>query len=151
MRVSSWLLGGILLLLLTGCTSVRYQYVAPQDAVGRGCVMECERLKAECEKKNDKIYQHCRHQREKEQRLYNLCRDTKKTCIEPKNLCHDDGSYQYGLCEEQYRKEYQVYQICQKKKCDYPRSCYRSDEAGCLPEYQRCFEVCGGMIYRIEE
>jgi len=138
-------------ILLSGCTSITYRYVPPKDDSDKQCVMRCEELKAVCERKNEALYLDCLEIREVEEREYQHCQNTKGSCIKPDNMCKNDGSYQYGLCMKEYEEDMRRYNICNQKKCKYPRYCYKSDQMHCLSDYHRCFEICGGQVIRIEQ
>ncbi len=47
---------------LTACgpiTRVGYNYIPPEDPVGKKCVMKCHKKKRKCERKSEKKYQQC--------------------------------------------------------------------------------------------
>lgn len=110
---------GILLFLASvlGCApspvyQVKYDYLVPESAEGKGCTQQCEATKIQCEEVINKEFE---QQRLNLRQAYQQCLLSQRSTRAP-ILCSDQS---------------QLIQI---------------NYSNCLPDYNRCFEHCGGKV-----
>jgi len=110
----------LLLLLLTGCGPIyetRYDLLPPTDDAGRFCTVECERVKLDCRRLEDRKYQQCNRDRQDAEADYQRCLDRNK---------NDSGK-----CKRLSNKTY----------------CRAANYEACDADYRRCFQNCGGQVH----
>ena len=123
--------------LLIACGPVyetKITYVTPTDAQGKSCASKCEKDRVSCQQKCDNKYDACM----RETRLINQNRylEEKNQYLEKKNLCK--GKEKDKDCQhlrEPYMSSYVNDSDC-RKNCN------------CQPNFERCFEICGGKVIK---
>lgn len=111
----------ILTLGLAGCGPIydtRYDLTPPSDEAGRFCTVECERLRLDCRRAEDRKYQNCQRDRQDAESAYQRCRNRYKD--NPDKHCRYLSPTTY---------------------------CASADYAACDADYRRCFQNCGGQVH----
>ncbi|AXS79451.1 hypothetical protein [Dechloromonas sp. HYN0024] len=116
-------LGGVMLglLLVTGCVTTRYEYMAPHTEQGRYCATQCASIKEACQ--SNEI---SRAQAEQ----YN---------------CQQRSEYRYHDCLHHARSEDEA------KRCFRPACWNNPNTWRCDENYRQCFVGCGGTVRTIKE
>ena len=109
------------LLLITGCTTTRYEYVVPPTDHGRYCATQCAAIKDSCQGNeiNRAQYEY--------------------------NSCQHRSEYQYHDCLHHARSDDEA-KRCLRQACWNNPNTWRCDE-----NYRQCFVGCGGIVHTINE
>lgn len=109
----------LLLLLGTGCETVRYRLVPPQSESGRLCITQCASVREMC------------LSGERQEAFY------------AQEQCERRVEREYYRCLEQNRGD-----SAKQKRCDTIRSsCWIPADTGrCEHDYRTCFTTCGGTV-----
>jgi len=110
-----------LLLLMAGCVTTRYEYVAPHTEQGRYCATQCAGIKDSCQGNeiNRAQYEY--------------------------NNCQQRSEYQYHDCLHHARSDEEAAR-CFRQACWNNPNTWRCDE-----NYRQCFTGCGGTVRTIKE
>lgn len=109
------------LLLVTGCVTTRYEYVAPATEQGRYCATQCAGVREICQ--GNEI-----NRAEAERRS-----------------CEQRSDYQYHDCLHHARSDDEA-KRCFRTACWSNPNTWRCDE-----NYRQCFVGCGGAVHMYKE
>lgn len=110
-----------LTLLITGCTTIRYEYFAPPTEQGRYCTTQCAAIKDNCESNE-------------------ISRANSE-----RYACEQRSEYQYHDCLRHARNDNEA-KRCFRQACYSNPNTWRCDE-----NYRQCFVGCGGTVHTIKE
>lgn len=110
-----------LILLVTGCATTRYEYVAPPTEQGRYCATQCAGVREICQGNEMN-----RAQAER-------------------NACEQRSDYQYHDCLHHARNNDEA-KRCVRPACWSNQNTWRCDE-----NYRQCFVGCGGTVHMFKE
>ena len=110
-----------LIVLLSGCTTIRYEYYPPNTEQGRFCITQCSGVREMCQ--GNEIQRAQFDQAMCEQRA----ESTYRSCLR-----HADN-------KDDAKK-------CYRQSCFSNEDTWRCDE-----NYRQCFVGCGGVVRAIEE
>ncbi len=112
------------ILLISACQTVRYEYKSPDTAEGKQCVVQCASIRE-------------------------MCRSNEIQRAEAeKKVCERRSETTYLVCMDKAKDNADQQKECNKKRAqcyEYP-SFERCDE-----EYNQCFSNCGGTVMKIIE
>ena len=116
------LFGALLVsLMFAGCTTIRYEYVAPHTEQGRYCTTQCAAIKDNCE--GNEI----------------------NRASGERYACEQRSEYQYHDCLRHARNDNEA-KRCFRQACYSNPNTWRCDE-----NYRQCFVGCGGTVHTIKE
>ena len=111
----------VLALLFSGCTTIRYEYVAPHTEQGRYCTTQCAAIKDSCQ--GNEI----------------------SRADAERYACEQRSEYQYHDCLRHARNDAEA-KRCYRQACFSHPNTWRCDE-----NYRQCFVGCGGIVHTIKE
>jgi len=114
--------------------STTYRYVPPRDAFGRSCAQDCLAAKERCEERIERRHRMC--VREAEDDAERAFRRYRKERIE-------SGKPLKRSLSDFERRE--------AAACGSGFALGGEKESGCLPNYQMCFQNCGGAVVQQRE
>lgn len=101
-------------MVLSGCTQLEYRdLVMPETEEGKECVYQCEVAKEHCDEREELIYNNCRDVYDRLHEIYNICERTRS-----------DPSV----------------------SCTAPRICEPSNGKMCRKHFRTCWKSCGGTV-----
>jgi hypothetical protein len=113
-----------IVLLLSACETVRYEYKAPDTAEGRQCVVQCASVREACRSNENQRAQ------------------------SEKRICEKRSETDYLVCMNKAKDNQEQQDKCKKER----GQCYQSpDYQLCNDEYNQCFSNCGGVVTKIVE
>ena len=111
----------LLAFIFAGCTTIRYEYIAPHTEQGRYCTTQCSAIKDSCQGNEISRANAERH------------------------ACEQRSEYRYHDCLRHARSDDEA-KRCFRPAChSYPNT-WRCDE-----NYHQCFVGCGGTVHTIKE
>ncbi len=108
-------------LILAGCTTIHYEYVAPTTDQGRICVTQCAGVREMCQ--GNEI---------------NRAQSERYACEQ-----RSESSYRSCMHHAENRDE--------AKKCHRPACYAHENTWRCDENYRQCFVGCGGIVHAIKE
>lgn len=116
------MISGILIMLISGCTSIQYQYIPPTTDAGRQCVTTCDTNRQ-------------------------ICIAGKEQVAETRNeACENRNSNSRIVCLATARTDAER-QACTNKRESYCSN--YSDSDSCDTSYRFCYTQCGGQVKQI--
>jgi hypothetical protein len=109
------------LLLISGCVTTRYEYMAPHTEQGRHCATQCAGIKEACQSN-----------------------EINRAQAEQYN-CQQRSEYQYHDCLHHAHNQDEA------KKCFRPACWNNPNTWRCDENYRQCFVGCGGSVRTIRE
>lgn len=109
------------LLLVAGCSTTRYEYVAPRSEQGRYCATQCAGIKEACESN-----------------------EINRASAE-RYACEQRSEYQYHDCRRRADSDEEA------RKCFRPACWSNPNTWRCDENYRQCFVGCGGTVHTFKE
>lgn len=109
------------LLIVTGCSTIRYEYVAPPTEQGRSCTVHCAGVRELCQGNEINRAQSERY------------------------ACEQRSEHQYHDCLHHARNDDDA-KRCFRSACFSNPNTWRCDE-----NYRQCFTGCGGVVHMFKE
>ena len=111
-------------LLVSACQTVRYEYEAPDTADGKQCVVQCASVREMCRSNENQRAQ------------------------SEKKSCERRSETTYLVCMDKAKGNKDKQAKCDKKR----GKCYENQNfSRCNEEYNQCFSYCGGIVKKIIE
>lgn len=123
--------------LLIACGPVyetKTSYINPNTDQGKNCALQCEGIRVNCQQTCDEKYESCAKEIRLTKKMEHL--EARNHYLEKKNLCK--GKEKDKDCQnlrEPYLSNHISENQCRK-------------DCGCQINFERCFELCGGQIFR---